>query len=216
MNQLHAVLLKSYMAKRKDKLNKILESWTRTPGRTIKMQHLLSLVSHAIEQYLAIPKVTNLLEFSFLLNNTIDIKPQGWKSLHYHGEDRKYPNPCRSSYFRYNTTKNSTREIEEINEFKGTLTGKEIQNRLSNLSLDQDHYYWWFLTQHHSEEGENFRGSNFQTRLLDVSKNPYVALFFSCLTNNEDDIEDGYVYIFYDLEITKISQRPPVLVLKIN
>ncbi len=78
-----------------------------------------------------------------------------------------------------------------------------------NSNLNQDHYYWWFLTQHHSEEGKNFRGSEFQTRLLDVSKNPYVALFFSCLSNKEDNIEDGYVYIFYDLKITDISLRPP-------
>ena len=169
------------------------------------MQQLPSLATSVIKQYLAIPKVKNLLEFSFLLNNTIDIKPEGWESLHYRGEPRRYQYPCRSSYFRNFTSKDSNREIEEIKTFKETLTGQDIQNRLSNLKLDEDHYYWWFLTQHHSEEGENFRGSHFQTRLLDVSKNPYVALFFSCLTTEKNDIEDGYVYIFYDLSVTQIS-----------
>ncbi len=120
MNSLHYTLLKSYMAKNRDKMSRILESWTRNPGGLIDMQKLPSLVSHVIEQYLAIPKVTHLLDFSFLLNNTIDIKPQGWKSLHYRGENKRYQHPCRSSYFRINPTKNPTQEIEEVNEFKKT------------------------------------------------------------------------------------------------
>lgn len=189
-------------------IDDILESLTRGLVRLIDKDRFFYRVFQIIEEFLAIPKVTNLLEFSFLVNNAIAIKPSGWFSLHYRGENRAYQHPCRSSYFRLNETKDSEREIKEINAFKGTSVGKDIIETLSRLKLDPDHYYWWFLTQHHSEEGKKSRGCYFQTRLLDVSKNPYVALFFSCLDDNESDGKDGYVYLFYDLELTKITRRP--------
>ena len=189
-------------------MNGILESWTRNPERKISSHKFSNLVPQIIEQYLAVPKITNLLEFSFLLNNVISIQTQGWRSLHYRGENKRFQHPCRSTYFRFNETLNKKQEIEEVNDFIKTKLGKDTQEKLLNSNLNQDHYYLWFLTQHHSEEGNDFRGSGFQTRLLDVSKNPYVALFFSCFSNEKDNNKDGYVYIFYDLINTAISLRP--------
>ncbi|MHA1285185.1 MAG: hypothetical protein ACTSQP_22020 [Promethearchaeota archaeon] len=80
------------------------------------------------------------------------------------------------------------------------------------MNLNEDHYYWWFLTQHNSEIGQNLEdiNSNFEIIFLDVTKNLDVALFFACYINQEESktLDHSYVYIFYDLELTKPKYRP--------
>lgn len=206
-NSVRNALMKHYTSVKQEKLKAILKNYEKN-FKNIDPQILLGIITQIIEDFLEIKKVTCLQDFSFLLNNMILLKPEGWKSLHYRGENKKFKHPSTASYFRHNQIKNPEYEISEITKFKKSNLGKKIQKRFSDLNIPSDHYYWWYLTQHHSEVGKEFENSYFQTRLLDVSKNPYVALFFSCYHNNKESPEDGYVYIFDDLNITKINRRP--------
>ena len=69
----------------------------------------------------------------------------------------------------------------------------EISNRLSNI--DRDNFI--SFAQHHG----------IPTNLLDVSRDPLVALYFACQETN--DSNEGYVYLFRKDNVLDITQYLP-------
>lgn len=83
-------------------------------------------------------------------------------------------------------------EVEHIRRFQQSSIGKTLLIEYPILTKNgepNDHVVWWFLTQHYGSEGD----PRFKTRLLDVSKNPLVALYFA-VQGSED--EYGWVFTF--------------------
>jgi len=78
----------------------------------------------------------------------------------------------------------TSKEVNEIYRFQRSNTGKSFAKYISEEAVD-----WAHLTQHYWEEGD------YLTRLLDVTKNELVALYFACYNKKYFD-QDGWVFIF--------------------
>lgn len=84
-------------------------------------------------------------------------------------------------------------EIIEVEHFQkwasasGNLSDVNLINKITQMS--NDNIDWLPLAQHH----------RFMTRFLDVTYNPFVALFFACgdTASNGDGIEEANGYLYY-------------------
>lgn len=200
-NKIHDSILQDYLNKNISKFNQVITTFSQK----YEKGDIIAIADYTIKNYLKIPKVTNLSEFSFLFQNLYLMNRNGWKSFHYRGESRDFNTKKTSTFFRVHDEPDPETEIKEVNMFKSSKYGKELEKRFIKKGLPENHYYWWFLTQHNSEIGKVVHGKKFETRLLDITKNPFVALYFCC---HENIGSDGVVYVFYDLDITQIEARP--------
>ncbi len=154
-----------------------------------------------------IAKIDNLNEFTEVIYNKLyKSHEDSWLSFHYRGESRLYKDPKFSSYFRTHNTPRPEREIEEVKLFQKTEYAISLLKTFEEKEIGIDHYIWWFLTQHHSEKGKDITEEHrhFETTLLDITRNPLIALYFCCCDNHD---EDGRVYVFYDLKKAEIPKN---------
>lgn len=116
--------------------------------------------------------------------------------VHYRGEKRKYSIPMLCTFLRKYPSPQPRRELEEVREFRISKRGREIMRTMNKAGINnpENHYCWWFLTQHLSDTGREHREQDFCTRLLDVTRNKLVALFFACQGMPQ---EDGVVFIMF-------------------
>jgi len=124
--------------------------------------------------------------------------PNGWL---FRGEAFLYDTPLTPSIFRGGIAPTNTKypdrtitdiEIEEIEKCQLKVKDGEINDRYIKAFLPMIHpedVNWLPLTQHFG----------FKTRLLDVSINPLVALYFACEELHKsaiDENDDAFVYAF--------------------
>lgn len=103
----------------------------------------------------------------------------------FRGESKLYPTPVspniarlKKDFIPYKENYHITEvKIQYIRNFQNTQKGNEFSKR-----LEKDHINWLYLTQHYTSS----------TRLLDVTEDRMVALYFTCEKNNKDN---GFVYM---------------------
>lgn len=103
-----------------------------------------------------------------------ELKRKNTSNAFFRGESKKYDS-ITSSYFRKGTIDHSQTTFKEFIE----SYRYEVSSQLSDFERDNFLAY----AQHHG----------FPTNLIDITSNPLVALYFSCINNID---ETGYVYIF--------------------
>gem|GEM_PF-4180227 len=134
----------------------------------------------------------------------------GSDNFWYRGESKEWPVPCSTSFARsrdtacsYATDESGAAEsfftVEEddiIRRFQATSPSDKYFEAL-NPTNDPLFPSWIAFAQHHGEP----------TRLLDVTRNPLVALYFAA---SEDPDEDGAIYVYTELwnPETPLKSRP--------
>ena len=110
----------------------------------------------------------------------------------FRGEARYHKNPCLPIIARNPSRGHDIHyELAEIQRFKETRAKTLTLDPMSNEDIT-----WWMLAQHYT---------GFETRLLDITRNPQIALFFAC---EKHPNEDGYVYVFHSTNKTSIDLDP--------
>ncbi|MCY3413712.1 MAG: FRG domain-containing protein [Candidatus Heimdallarchaeota archaeon] len=110
----------------------------------------------------------------------------------FRGEARYHENPCLPIIARnILADKDEQYEIREIKNFIESKMADKFRD-----SLASDDITWWMLTQHHS---------GFDTRLLDITRNALIALYFACEHHPD---KDGYVYVFHSIDKTSVPLNP--------
>lgn len=111
------------------------------------------------------------------------------QSLVFRGEPKIYDTPLVPSVFRepWNESEElRQREFIEIEAARTEYREKGVSDRYLNAfapTMHRDDLNWMFLARHFGRD----------TRLLDVSRNPLVALHFACADENA---HDGVIYLF--------------------
>ncbi len=123
-------------------------------------------------------EIDSVLKYNLLLSGIT-----GLLHTRFRGEARYHSNPGLPIIARKDIeSKTADYEIEEINRFKKSDKGREFESRLARNDIT-----WWMLTQHYK---------GYETRLLDISRNSLIALYFACEKHFD---KDGYVFIFHSI-----------------
>lgn len=132
-------------------------------------------------------EIDSILKYNLLVSGIA-----GLLHTRFRGEARYHNNPCLPIIARnYTEAKDKNYEIEEINRFKESLKAHNLESRLEKNDIT-----FWMLAQHHV---------GYETRLLDITRNSLVALYFACQKHPN---EDGYVYVFHSMDKTSIPLNP--------
>jgi len=135
--------------------------------------------------------VHSVTEFVKAIENLFDaIRQESDRKHIFRGESQTYSTFLMPKIARNNNNlvpyKNETnltqKEVEEIHNFQESKKGQSFSDDLSDDAVD-----WIPLAQHYS------RPSIYSTRLLDVTRNALIALYFVC---EKDKHLDGWVYLF--------------------
>lgn len=128
-------------------------------------------------------EIDSVLKYNLLISGIT-----GLLHTRFRGEARYHSNPCLPIIARHNAEhKDTAYEIAEVDRFKLSTHAPAFANKLSSSDIT-----WWMLAQH-------YRG--YETRLLDITRNSLVALYFACEKRFD---EDGYVYIFHSVDKTAV------------
>ncbi|MBN3490596.1 FRG domain-containing protein [Acholeplasma equirhinis] len=128
-----------------------------------------------VKQFTEISTVSSLSEFIYTFENELNELYKDEKlRIYFRGEKQYFEQRCTPSLFRLD--KNDINKKNEKDIYYHTLRRMPNEfNNLSNLDIlaKMQHY-------------------GIRTRMLDITTNPLIALFFAL----DDNSEDGYVYIF--------------------
>lgn len=120
----------------------------------------------------------------------------------FRGESKEYSYPGITSFTRYCLSENisptpflplhdgkhlitclTKEEVDLVDNFRASAPNNDIFHKLSNSN---ERYPDWFAFAQHQ---------GIPTRLLDVTKNPLVALYFACKSSPD---EDGYLFLYFE------------------
>lgn len=183
-----------YLKKKQTKMDKIIGTYSAVSGLRRNLMNILC-------DFLSSEPISDLLEYATLIQAFFDFKNGGWETIHFRGECEDFGETNNlSTFFRpKGSIRNPDEEIEEVRRFQKSESGRILMKKFKDTK-DTDpaeHPWWWLLTQHHSKKDETSTGRNYRTRLLDVTRNPFVALYFAC---NYNDTRDAIVHIYLDLD----------------
>ena len=137
-------------------------------------------------------KIMHVAQFIEKVNEMINSHPDKKVHFLYRGECKRYPNFCRPNIFRKNVL--STNPL-----YEKSLFNTMRQNKLSN-------------NESYLENAIDAQHGEFPSRLLDVSYNCLIALYFAVTPYYHKDIaeydkDDGMVYVFFIDEIFSPSAQ---------
>ena len=188
----------SYLARKQEKLDGIARKYN-IPKDSF---------DYSMREFVTNEPVTDISEFATLIQACSDLRNGNWTSLQFRGEGERYPTTQITSFFRSESERDTEAEIAEVRLFQETTVGKGLMEKFNevweknpdeNQCDPADHPWWWLLTQHHAEDGK-------KTRMLDITRNPFVALYYACINEKQ---EEGMVYIFLDADVHKITMPTP-------
>lgn len=126
-------------------------------------------------------EIDSVLKYNLLISGLT-----GLLHTRFRGEARYHPNPCIPIIARNPIIGDPiTYELSEIQRFKESASGLLFKKRIDEYDVT-----WWMLTQHYL---------GFDTRLLDITRNALIALYFACEKHFD---EDGFVYVFHSMDKT--------------
>lgn len=157
-------------------------------------------MNDSVENY--IKNVSEFIETVFQFKTQKEIYKEEkivFENIYYRGQsDKRYkliPSIARSSKRSYECALEA--EFSYLREERAMIT--EAKNKLPNIfKNDLSPLALLAKMQHYG----------FPTRLLDITENPLVALYFACSENDENVNEDGIVYIIKSNEINYIYDAP--------
>lgn len=194
--------IKSFLRKKETKIEAIIK-------RYHSISELRRNLHEILLDFLVTESISDLFEYSTLIQAFFDFREGGWETIHFRGESKDFGDTNNlSTYFRSSSVRKPQEEIEEVRDFQKSETGRRLMEKFVRTGNPNasDHPWWWILTQHHAEEGKKSFGRIYRTRLLDITRNPFVALYFACKNNHTDD---AIVHIYLDLDRPHVVLPPP-------
>lgn len=127
-------------------------------------------------------EIDSVLKYNILISGLT-----GLLHTRFRGEAQYHENPCLPLIARKNREYDPKFEISEVERFKDSFKGRHFLNKLERNDIT-----WWMLAQHYM---------GFETRLLDITRNSLIALYFACEKRTD---RDGFVYVFHSTDKTSI------------
>jgi len=185
--------IESFLKKKEAKINAIISKYSSIPELRVNFRNILL-------DFLLTESISDLFEYTALIQAFYDIKNGGWETIHFRGESKDFGDTNNlSTWFRSILDRNPQEEIEEVRDFQKSKLGCQLMAKFVRTgdTNARDHPWWWILTQHHAEDGKKSVGRRYRTRLLDITRNPFTALYFACNSNHTDD---AIVHLYLDLD----------------